>query len=96
MPERELAREVTISSANGLHTRPAGRFAAIARRFVSEVRLQCGARSADGKSIVSLLTLAAAHGRKVRVSARGPDAAEALDTLCQLIETGLGDELEEA
>lgn len=96
MPERELAREVTIMNANGLHTRPAGRFAAVARRFESEVQLRCGTRSADGKSIVSLLTLAAAHGRRVRVSACGPDAADALDTLCRLIENELGDEFEEA
>lgn len=96
MPDRELARDVTITSPNGLHTRPAGRIAAVARRFESAIRLRCGARSADGKSIVSLLTLAAAHGRCVRVSASGPDAADAIDALCKLIESGLGDELEEA
>lgn len=96
MPERELAREVTIMNANGLHTRPAGRIAAVARRFESAIRLRCGERSADGKSIVSLLTLAAAQGRRVRVSACGPDAAAALDALCRLIESGSGDELEEA
>lgn len=96
MPERELSRTVIITHANGLHTRPAGRVAAAARRFDADILLRCAGRSADAKSIVSLLTLSAACGRSIDVHTRGRDAAAALDALCELLESGLDDGLEES
>lgn len=96
MRERELTRDVVIANANGLHARPAAQLVTVARRFTADIRLFCEGRDADGKSIVSLLTLAAACGRRVRVSARGADAAAALDAVCRFVESGLGDDFEEA
>ena len=47
-----------------------------------------GEREVDGKSIMALLLLAAAHGSSIRISADGADEDEAIAALCALIERG--------
>jgi phosphotransferase system HPr (HPr) family protein len=42
----------------------------------------------DGKSIMGLLLLAAAHNTRITVSAEGPDEREAIEALCRLVERG--------
>jgi len=42
----------------------------------------------DGKSIMGLLLLAAAQGSSIRITADGPDEAEAIGALCALVERG--------
>lgn len=85
-------REVVVAAGNGLHARPAARIAALARRYDAELRVECDGRSADARSIVALLTLNAAPGRRLVVSARGADSARALDALCALIGNGFDEE----
>jgi phosphotransferase system HPr (HPr) family protein len=46
----------------------------------------------DGKSIMGVLLLAAGRGSVVSITAEGPDEAEALEALCQLVESGFGEE----
>lgn len=75
-------------NALGIHTRPAATLVGTARAFDSEIRLAANGRSADGKSIVGILSLAAAQGTTVELRARGPDAAEALEALRAIIESG--------
>jgi phosphotransferase system HPr-like phosphotransfer protein len=59
--------------------------------FVVKSELGLHARPwVDGRSILSLLSLAASRGTRLRVRAEGPDAAEAVAALGQLLETGEG------
>ena len=71
----------------GLHARPAADFAAAAARFASDIRLGRGDREADAKSVLLLLTLDVRQGDRVVVSAEGPDAEEAVEALCRLVES---------
>lgn len=75
-------------NALGVHTRPAATLVGLARTFDSEIRLAANGRSADGKSIVGILSLAAAQGTTLELWARGPDAADALRALRAIIESG--------
>ena len=86
--------ECTIPIPNplGLHARAAAKFVHAAGRFAARVRVARGDREIDGKSIMGLLLLAASQGTLIRITADGPDEAEALDTLCRLVERGF-DEL---
>lgn len=70
--------EALVGPAHGLHARPATCFAAKAREFAASIRVSCGARHADGKSMASLLQLGAEHGTKLLISAEGVDAERAL------------------
>ena len=45
----------------------------------------------NGKSIMGVLTLAAAKGSRITVSCEGADAENALATLGKLIESGFGE-----
>ncbi len=88
--------DATVAGAHGLHARPATAFAEIAKRFGSEIRVRCGDKTANGKSLVSLLKLGAEAGAPIRVMAEGPDADRALEALRQALDHGLEDEAEAA
>ena len=85
------SKQVTILNELGLHARAATRLVECANQFDSQVWLNNGDRRADGKSILSLLTLAAGPGMQVQIETRGSDAAQALDALCELIDSGFGE-----
>ena len=82
------ARTVTIVHALGLHARAAARLVQPAGRFKSQIKITRGARTVDGKSILGLLLLAAPRGATLELSASGPDAVDALDSLAALVARG--------
>jgi len=82
-----VEQEFTVQSALGLHARPAGRFVSIAGRFQSEILVARDDEWVSGRSVLSLLSLAAAQGTRLRVRAVGADAAAAVETLGRLLES---------
>lgn len=84
----QAERTVTVMAEVGLHARVAASFVKTASRFSSTIRVRHGDREANAKSILEILTLAAAHRAEVTIRADGDDAVEALDAL----ETLLGEE----
>ena len=82
------ACNLSILNALGLHARAAAKFVHTAGRFTAHIRVARGDREVDGKSIMGLLLLAAAQGSAIRISADGPDEAEAIAALCALVECG--------
>ena len=87
-----VSREVSISNPLGMHARAAARFVHAATAFRSQVRVSRGNRTTDGKSIMGILLLAAARGTALTIATDGPDEREALDALCGLIGSGLGED----
>jgi phosphocarrier protein HPr len=85
-------RTVTVSNHLGLHARAAARFVHTATRFSARIRVSRGSRSMDGKSIMGILLLAAAHGTPLVISADGNDEAAAVEALAQLVESGFGED----
>ena len=84
-----LQRTITIIHRQGLHARPAALFVQLAKRFTSTVTLRKGRKVVDGKSIMGLLTLAANQGARLSIRADGPDAADAIEQLVELLTTPL-------
>ncbi len=76
----------TIRSELGLHARPAGEFVALAGTFESEISVSRGAEWVDGRSVLSLLSLAASNGTKLLIRAIGSDALEAVTALGAIVE----------
>jgi phosphocarrier protein len=87
----EAAREVTILNRLGMHARAAVKFVQTANRFRSEVKVIKDGQEANGKSIMGLLTLVAAHGVTMTIVCAGDDAAAAVEALAQLVGTGFGE-----
>ncbi len=87
-----LVQEFTVSNRLGIHARVAAQIARVAGSFVSEILItRCGGNTVNGKSILDLMTLICPHGSKVNISAKGPDAAEALNALAALFQTKFGE-----
>jgi phosphocarrier protein len=81
----------TIVNTLGLHARAAAQLVQTANRFQAEVQIVKDGASVNGKSIMGVLTLAAARGSEITVSCEGADAEPALATLAKLIESGFGE-----
>lgn len=84
--------EVIIKNRLGLHARAAAKFVHLASRYRAQIRVARGARVVDGKSIMGILLLAAAHGTTIAITADGVDEQEALTALCDLVDGGFGEE----
>jgi phosphocarrier protein len=87
-----ISGSVTIVNRLGLHARAASRLVNCASAYTSDVRLVRGTRAINAKSIMGVLTLAAAKGTELTVETEGPDEKEAYDALIQLIGDRFGEE----
>jgi phosphotransferase system HPr (HPr) family protein len=81
---------VVIVDEVGLHARPAAAFVKLAGRFDADITVRCGERSANAKSILSVLTLEAGKGSEIELEAEGEDAQQAVDALVDLLRNGAG------
>ncbi len=81
---------VRLQNERGLHARPCSAIVALASGHASSLRVRCAGRVADGRSILSLMTLAAPHGAELELEACGPDAAVLIARLSDLVRTGFG------
>lgn len=88
-------RKVTISNRLGLHARAAAQLVRRAGQFNSTVELmrQDTGQTADGKSILNVLLLAAARGTTVVIRTDGPDEERAANALVELVENKFGEEI---
>lgn len=82
---------LTLVNPLGLHARAASKFVNLAKTFESDVRLGRGDNVADGKSIMSVMLLAAPVGTEVTLDVNGPDEADAFAALAELINDGFGE-----
>jgi phosphotransferase system HPr (HPr) family protein len=91
-----LEREVIICNRLGLHARAAARLVRTASRFDADIKLERADRSAtaDAKSILNVLLLAASRGTKMRLTTNGADEQQAMEAICELFAEGFGEEVE--
>ena len=87
-----IERSATIRNKRGLHARAAAKLVTMAERFDAEVEVRGDATPDDpgvsARSIMGLMMLGAGLGSTLTLSARGPQAAAALDAMTALIEGG--------
>lgn len=92
MSNQTIERLARLVNTQGLHMRPADLFVRTASRFSSTVQVGKGDQLVDGKSILSILTLAAEQGTELKLVVCGEDANEAVDALAGLIESGFSED----
>lgn len=83
-----FVRTVTVSSPQGLHARPADMLVRMASQYQSTILIGRGGEEVDCKSILSLLTLGAAEGTQLTLTAKGDDAEAALGEIEQFFLRG--------
>jgi phosphocarrier protein HPr len=88
-----VERTLLIKTRLGLHARAAAKLVRVASGFQSQVQLRRvdGGMSADAKSILSVLMLAASCGTELQASADGIDEEAALDAIDRLFAEGFGE-----
>lgn len=80
-----LSKEAEITNKLGLHARASAKFTQLAGKYKSDVYMSKGGRRINAKSIMGVMMLAAGMGTKVTVETDGPDEAEAMEALLELI-----------
>jgi phosphocarrier protein HPr len=81
-----VEQEFRIGAELGLHARPAGQFVSAATHFGCEIQVGRDGEWVDGRSVLSLLSLAASFGSLLSIRATGADAAEAVKVLGRMLE----------
>ena len=85
---------LTVTNKAGLHARPAKDFIKKAREFGSKITIQNISRPNSqpvALTPVGLLNIAVRQGHEIRLSAEGPDEAQAIAALTQLVEDKFGE-----
>ncbi|MET4781183.1 dihydroxyacetone kinase phosphoryl donor subunit DhaM [Glaciihabitans sp. UYNi722] len=88
------AEELTIMNRDGLHARPAATLVSALAGFDAKVTIantRTEGKPVAGNSLIGLLSLGAKEGDVVVVAASGPQAAEALDRVRELVTSGFGE-----
>lgn len=73
-----------VLNARGLHTRPSTELVKHASLFKSRITLRCQDNSANAKSLLGILMLAASRGSKIMIEAVGEDAEDAVKSIIEL------------
>ncbi len=87
----EVSEDMVIVNTLGMHARPAATLVQTVLQFASDVYLQLDGHRVNAKSIMGLLTLAAAQGSRITVICKGPDAQDALAAVRALVASGFGE-----
>jgi phosphocarrier protein HPr len=88
-----IEASVKIINPLGLHARAAAQLVRLAGKFKSKINLVRHDNQvlADAKSILSVLTLAAAKGTDLQLVVEGADETEAFAAVTELIANGFGE-----
>lgn len=80
-----VQRTVKVLNPYGLHMRPASVFVKVAMKLKSTVQIRKNEKVVNGKSLMSMITLAAQQGTELELMVHGEDALQAIDILATIL-----------
>ncbi len=83
---------MTIENKTGIHARPASIFVQTASKFKSKVQIKAKGKTVDAKSILMIMSMGLVKGTEITIAADGPDEADAVKALQDLVESKFGEE----
>ena len=83
---------ITIENKTGIHARPASIFVQTGTKFKSKVQIQAKGKTVDAKSILMIMSMGLVKGTEITIVADGPDEAEAVKDLTELVASKFGEE----
>ena len=81
-----------IKNKLGLHARVAAKLVNVSTRFKSRIFFERDGKVANGKSLLSILTLACPLGSRITIRAEGIDARDAIEDIGKLIDEKFGED----
>jgi len=82
----KVLKKIEIKNKLGVHARAAALLVQTVNRFSAQVSISKDGQTADGRSIMGVLTLAATQGSTIEVEAVGHDAEQAVKAIEKLID----------
>ena len=82
---------VEVINKLGLHIRPSRYLSTLAKSYDAVVSVKNNERTALAESQLDLLMLIASKGAKLEISATGPQAAEAVESIVKMFEDRFGE-----
>ncbi|MEZ2586045.1 fused PTS fructose transporter subunit IIA/HPr protein [Kluyvera intermedia] len=92
--EDVLSEEFVIRNEHGLHARPGTMLVNTIKQFTSDItvtNLDGSGKPANGRSLMKVVALGVKKGHRLRFTAQGDDARQALDAIGEAIASGLGE-----
>lgn len=87
-----VKREITVVNSLGIHARPASLIVQTAGNFSSRISIEKDGITADCRSIMSVMVLAAAFNSKIIIKASGEDEEDAANAVARLFEEKFNEE----
>ncbi len=88
-----VSSKIRIDIPNGLHLRPISVLCNRAIDYNSKITIKAGDKTVNAKSVLGVLSACVKFGDEIELVCEGQDEREALETISQMIQDGLGDEL---
>lgn len=82
----KVTKKIEIKNKLGLHARAAALLVQTVNKFSAQVSLSKDGQTINGRSIMGVLTLAAAQGTKIQVEATGEDAERTVKAIERLVD----------
>ena len=82
----KVVKKLEIKNRLGLHARAAALLVQTVNKFAAQVSVSKDGQTADGRSIMSVLTLAATQGSKIHIEASGEDAEQVVKAIEKLVD----------
>jgi phosphocarrier protein len=82
----KVIKKLEIKNKLGLHARAAALLVQTVNKFDAQVTFSKDGQTADGRSIMGVLTLAATQGSKIQVEASGEQAERVVRAIEKLID----------
>ena len=92
-----VSEEIVVRNPQGLHARPTAQLIQIARQFNSVVELLNldNDKNCQANSLTAIMSLQTQLGTQLKITAKGPDAKDALKAVVQGFNDGLGEKVAE-
>jgi phosphotransferase system HPr (HPr) family protein len=82
----KVVKKLEIKNKLGLHARASALLVQTVNKFSAQVTLFCDGKSADGRSILGVMTLGSPQGSTVEVEAQGEDADRVVRAIEKLVD----------
>ena len=86
-----ISKNLTVVNPSGLHLRPAGVLSQTAMKFKSDITTVSGEKKIVAKSVLNVMAAGIKCGTEITLVCDGEDEEEAMKTISQAIESGLGE-----
>lgn len=85
--KKMTSKIVKVQNRAGIHGRPSTLITQTASKFISEIFIEYGGAKINAKSVIGIMTMAAAYGTELNITADGEDEEQAINAISYLFDS---------